>query len=236
LPSWIGAIEDFAPRGKKRRRIPSEVPLAVPGLGKDGSSTVPVGTADPELLEYMREWRRRAAKDQGVAAFLVMHDTSLEEVCRVQPKSISELLTITGFGAKKAQTYGVKIIEALKKFQAGARASVRLEKMSRPAEETIRLLAQGKTFAEIAEVRGRQLASVVSLAADLIEEGRLEFQPAWVDASKRIQIEAACAKLGMQRLQAIKAALPEQVTYEDIRIVVAQIRRQQSLAQSQSAS
>jgi ATP-dependent DNA helicase RecQ len=237
LPSWIEVIEDFAPRGKrKRRRIPSVVSLAVPGLGKDGSSTVPVGTADPELLEYMREWRRRAAKDQGVAAFLVMHDTSLEEVCRVQPKSIGELLTVSGFGAKKAQTYGLNIIEALKKFQTGARASVRLEKMSRPAEETIRLLAQGKTFAEIAAVRGRQLASVVSLAADLIEEGRLEFQPAWVDANKRIQIEAACAKLGMQRLQAIKAALPEQVTYEDIRIVVAQIRRQQSLAQSKSAS
>jgi len=237
LPSWIGAMDDFAPKGKrKRRRVASEVSLAVSGLGKDVSSSPTAVTADAELLEYMREWRRRTAKDQGIPAYVVMHDTSLEEVCRVQPKSISELLSVSGFGTRKAQTYGLRIIEALKKFQAGARPSVRLEKMSRPAEETIRLLAQGKTFEEIAMIRGRQLASVVSLISDLIEEGRLEFQKTWVDANKYAQIEAACAKLGVERLHAIKAALPEQITYDDIRIVVAQIRRQQSLAQSQSVS
>ncbi|HET8826196.1 MAG TPA: RecQ family ATP-dependent DNA helicase [Terriglobales bacterium] len=236
LPSWIGAVEDSVPRGKrKRRRVVGEVSRDVIRVQNEGASVRPV-TADPELLEYMREWRRRAAKDQGVAAFVVMHDTSLAEVCRIQPKSISELLTVSGFGARKAQTYGLKIIEVLKKFQAGARSSVRLEKMSRPAEETIRLLAQGKTFEEIAAVRGRQLGSVVSLVADLIEEGRLEFQPAWIDANKKNQIEAVCAKLGIERLHAIKAELLEQVTYEEIRIVVAQIRRQRSLAQSKSAS
>jgi ATP-dependent DNA helicase RecQ len=237
LPSWIGAMEDFAPRGKRKRgRIAGQATVAVPALAKDSGSAARVVAADPELLEYMREWRRRTAKDQGVPAYVVMHDTSLEEVCRVQPKSISELLTVSGFGAKKAQTYGLKLIEALKKFQAGARPSARLEKMSRPAEETIRFLGQGKTFAEIAAIRGRQLASVISLAADLIEQGRLEFQSDWVDVNKRIQIEAACAKLGMQRLQAIKAALPEQITYEDVRIVVAQIRRQRSQAESKSVS
>jgi DNA-binding CsgD family transcriptional regulator len=34
--------------------------------------------------------------------------------------------------------------------------------MSRPAEETIQLLAQGKTLEEIAQLRERQLASVTS--------------------------------------------------------------------------
>jgi len=237
LPSWIGAMEEFAPRGKrKRQRFAAETKLPVPALETDRRPAARVVAADAELLEYMREWRRRTAKDQGVAAFVVMHDSSLEEVCRVQPKSIHELLAISGFGAKKAQTYGLKIIEAVKKFQAGARASVRLEKMSRPAEETIRLLAQGKTFEEIASLRGRQLASVISLVADLIEQGRLEFEPAWIDANKKDQIEAACAKLGIERLHAIKAALPEPVTYEEIRLVVAQIRRQQSRAESKSVS
>ncbi len=237
LPSWIGAMEDLAPRGRrKRRRLSPELSLPVSGLGNDSSPAVRAVSADPALLEYKREWRRRTAKDQGVAAFVVMHDSSLEEVCRVQPKSIHELLTISGFGARKAETYGRKIIEALKEFQAGARASVRLEKMSRPVEETIQLLAQGKTFAEIAAIRGRQLASVISLAADLIEQGRLKFQAAWIDTNKRVQIEAACAKLGIERLHAIKAALPEEITYEDIRIVVAQIRRQQSQAESKSVS
>src|SRR4051794_9623874 len=61
----------------------------------------PAGTSnaaevDPELREYLREWRRTRAKEQSVPAFVVLHDTSLEEICRVQPKSRSELLSITG--------------------------------------------------------------------------------------------------------------------------------------------
>ena len=97
--------------------------------------------------------------------------------------------------------------------------------MSPPAQETIRLLAQGKTFEEIAKIRDRQMASVTSLVADLIEEGRLEFQPGWVAETKRTQIEDVCAKLGVERLRTIKDALPEEITYDEIRLVVAQMRR-----------
>ena len=172
----------------------------------------------------MREWRRRTAHEQGVPAFVVMHDTTLEELCRKQPKSVQELMSVSGFGIKKSQTYGLKIIEALNKFHAGARGGARTEKMSPPAQETIRLLAQGKTFEEIARIRDRQMASVTSLVADLIEEGRLEFDPAWVAEPKRTQIEAACVRVGTDRLRAIKDALPEEITYDEIRLVLAQMR------------
>jgi len=77
---------------------------------------------DPALREYLREWRRAAAKEQGVPAFVVMHDSSLDELCRRQPGSILELLAISGFGEYKAALYGPRIFEALKKFRNGARA------------------------------------------------------------------------------------------------------------------
>ena len=185
---------------------------------------VPKLDVDSELIEYMREWRRSVAHVQGVPAFVVMHDTTLEELCRKQPKSVQELMSVSGFGIKKSQTYGLKIIEALNKFRAGARPGARREKVSPPAQETIRLLAQGKTFEEIARIRDRQMASVTSLVADLIAEGRLEFQPGWVAETKRTQIEDACAKLGVERLRTIKDALPEEITYDEIRLVVAQMR------------
>ena len=70
----------------------------------------------------MRQWRREAAKQQGVPAFVVMHDTSLEEICRVQPISIQELLRVHGFGERKAAIYGEQIVEALRKFRAGEAA------------------------------------------------------------------------------------------------------------------
>jgi len=82
-----------------------------------------VPDVDPDLREYLREWRRAAAKEQGVPAFVVMHDSSLEELCRKRPVSIPELLRISGFGEYKAALYGPQIFEALARFRNGARAA-----------------------------------------------------------------------------------------------------------------
>ncbi len=78
---------------------------------------------DPELREYLREWRRATAKEQGVPAFVVMHDTSLDELCRKRPRSMSQLLAVPGFGERKSEMYGQKIFDVFDKFTNGARAS-----------------------------------------------------------------------------------------------------------------
>jgi ATP-dependent DNA helicase RecQ len=110
-------------------------------------------TIDPELREYLREWRRSTAKERGFPAFVVMHDTTLEELCLRQPNSLEQLRRVPGFGVVKTQTYGPQLIDALKKFRAGARAGARSGKISRPAEDTLRLLAQDETLEEIAQSR-----------------------------------------------------------------------------------
>jgi ATP-dependent DNA helicase RecQ len=97
------------------------------------------------------------------------------------------------------------------------------------------LLAQGKTFAEIAKLRERQLSTVVGTVANLVESGDLEFEDDWVDVAKRIQIEAACARLGTQWLKPLKEAVSADITFEEVRLVVAQLRRKEFL-EKQSAS
>src|SRR5208337_1815372 len=126
--------------------------------------------ADVELREYLREWRRLKAREQGVSAFIVMYDTSLEAVCRARPKSLEELRGIPGFGERKTETYGREILKALQRFEDGARAADAPQKITKPAAETLRLLQ------EIAAVRGRQLSTIVSTVAGLVEKGEVEFQ------------------------------------------------------------
>ena len=178
-----------------------------------------------DLREYLREWRRAAAKEQGVPAFVVMHDTSLEELCRVRPDSLAGLRGIYGFGERKTELYGRQILNAIKQFSDGARAQQAPEKKLAPAEETVLLIGKGHSLEQIAKLRGRQLGSVVSLVAAMVERGELEFQPAWVGAGKCAQIEAACAQHGMQRLKLLKDALPPEITFEEIRLVIARRRR-----------
>ena len=108
-----------------------------------------------------------------------MHDTSLDELCRVRPRTLSELRGVSGFGDKKTELYGQGILDALTEFARGSRAAKQDEEKVKPAEETMRLLAEGRTFEEIAKARGRQVSSVVSLVVSLMEKGELEFQGNW---------------------------------------------------------
>jgi len=183
---------------------------------------------DPGLRDYLREWRRIEARQQNVPAFVVMHDTSLDEVCRKRPVTIPELLSVSGFGEHKAKMYGPQIFDALKRYREGARMTRTPEKKSRPAYETMCLLSAGNSFEEIAEIRGRQLTTIITLVAELVESGQLQFQTAWIDDNRRSIIEAACARLGVERLRPLKDALPPEVTFDEIRLVTARLRWEQA--------
>jgi ATP-dependent DNA helicase RecQ len=230
-PEWMAVPVQTRPR----RRTPA--PIAPTREIRAASQAEPrwAGSADAALSEYLREWRRATAKRQGVPAYVVMHDTTLEELCRARPHSLRELRTVTGFGERKIASYGEQILEALADFARGARPARAPEKQTGPAQETLQLLAQGKTLAEIARVRERQLATVVGTVATLVESGEVGFDAKWVEPTRAIQIEMACARFGTRWLKPLKEALPADIPMEDIRLVVAKLRRKQSL-EKQSAT
>jgi ATP-dependent DNA helicase RecQ len=208
---------------------PSTVARAVVSATKVPAAAKLLAGVNQELREYLREWRRSAAKEQGVPAFVVLHDSSLDEICSLQPRSIEELLRITGIGERKAELYGQAILSALRQYREGARASAAPEKKTAPALETLQLLAEGKTFEDIARIRGRQIGTVINAVAGLVEKGDLEFRPEWIDRNKLAVIEAACDRHDLAtlvRLRTLKDALPPEVTYDEIRLIVAKLRRE----------
>ena len=186
---------------------------------------VEVQPANPELLEYLREWRRHVSLRDNVAAFIVMHDSTLEDLCRRKPRNREELLHVSGIGERKAEKYGAEILAALEAFRNGARAEARLEQKASPAEETIRLLAEGRSFEEIARIRERRLNTVIDLVAELVERGRLTFNQSWIAPDRRAAIEEAAGRLGTERMKPIKDALPEEISYGEIRLVVASLKK-----------
>jgi len=221
-PEWMALVPE-----KRKSKVASVAPLRreVAQRGFGGILARPSADVDPELREYMREWRRELSKESNTAAFIIMHDTSLDELCRARPATTTELLQVQGFGVRKTELYGQQILDALLRFKNGARAAEAALPKTRPAEETLRLLAEGNTFEQIAKIRGRQIGSVIGMVADLVEKGQLEFQPGWVEETRRLMIEAACASLGLQWLKPLKEALPPEITHDEIRLVVARLRR-----------
>jgi ATP-dependent DNA helicase RecQ len=219
MPEWMKAPEPIAKPKQPTATLPT-APRLKPQAGR---------TADPDLVEFMREWRRRVAQRDSVPAFVIMQDTSLEDLCLKRPRSLRELLAVSGFGERKAEKYGSEIFAAFDRFEGGARAEQPERPVSGAAEETLQLLEQRKSFDEIAQLRGRKRETVVGMIADLVEKGRLSYDPAWVRAEHAAQIEEACGRLGTQWLKPLKEALPAEVTYEEIRLIVAKLRREQAM-------
>jgi ATP-dependent DNA helicase RecQ len=73
----------------------------------------PAPAVDASLREYMRNWRRHIAQANNVPAFVVMHDTSLDELCQRKPRTLNELREVSGFGKRKIEIYGNEILGAL---------------------------------------------------------------------------------------------------------------------------
>jgi ATP-dependent DNA helicase RecQ len=236
IPKWTSCaacdVCGAAPDWLTEAMTPTTVQRALVGTGSSVRvSPTADGTAHQDLREYLREWRRITAKEQGMPAYVVLHDSSLDEICRLHPTSIADLLAITGIGERKADLYGQAILLALRRYREGARAAALPEKKTSPALETLQLLAEGKSFEDIARIRGRQIGTVVNAVAGLVEKGQLEFRSEWIDRNKLAVIEAACTSLGLERLERLKTlkdALPPEITYDEIRLVVARMRREVS--------
>jgi ATP-dependent DNA helicase RecQ len=230
-PEWLRGTLEPSAIGKpsqpvvtpvlSRRRVP------MPGAVDEAFSPAPPRReVDPALADYLREWRRRMARERKIPAYIVLHDSTLEELCRRRPKSLAELQEVPGIGERKADVFGTDIIEALRNFAEGARPTSALPKEANPAEETLRLVNQGHSFVEIAQLRSRQPATILGTVASLIETGKLQLRSEWVMPAVQEQIEAACSRLGLERLKPIKDALPATISFDDIRLVVAHLRAQ----------
>jgi len=133
---------------------------------------------------------------------------------------------VTGFGDKKVERHGKEILDALARFNKGERASTDWHAAaSHPREDTRRLIEEGRTFEEIAQIRGRKLSSVVDMVVKLLEDGDVKFDTKWLSAERYAQIAAAVGEFGKERMKPVKDALPEDVTYEEIRLVATHLRQ-----------
>jgi len=68
---------------------------------------------NPELFEKLRTWRvARAAKD-GVPAYIILHDATLQELASRQPQTEQALKGIKGFGPMKIEKYGSDVLQII---------------------------------------------------------------------------------------------------------------------------
>ena len=101
-----------APRQKTARGSKAGSQKAAGWMGKASA-----GDDDP-LYEALRAWRGNLAREQGLPAYVILHDKTLRELAATQPASMDELMQVGGIGAAKAERYGEDLLGVLRAAHA----------------------------------------------------------------------------------------------------------------------
>jgi ATP-dependent DNA helicase RecQ len=164
---------------KREKRVRSRT-----SAGGTGQSDI----ANAALLQALRDCRKALANAQQLPAFVIFHDSTLEEMARLRPQTLDELRLINGVGARKLERYGAEFLQILNAH--GVLSSPppisQLANQGKPWNEDddktiLETYQRGESLDRIAELVQRTPASV---AVRLIQLGAVT-DPAPSDMTKR---------------------------------------------------
>jgi ATP-dependent DNA helicase RecQ len=190
-----------------------------------------------DLFASLKEMRLKLARASNLPPFVIFHDRTLRAISQRLPQTTSELLAIKGCGEYKVSAYGNQTLEVVRAYlknhpetkplsQHDGAATIRpiLKKTSggSTVEITWVLWEKGMNVEEIARKRGLTPSTITEHLVQLIDEGRSIDLNRILSKERIALIEEAIARAGSERLAPIRALLPQDVSYDEIRLVVGQ--------------
>jgi ATP-dependent DNA helicase RecQ len=67
-----------------------------------------------EVLARLKAWRATTAREQGVPAYVIFHDSTLAAIAAEEPRDVEALSTISGIGSKKLERYGASLLAVIR--------------------------------------------------------------------------------------------------------------------------
>jgi ATP-dependent DNA helicase RecQ len=78
------------------------------------AAATPLAPADEALFQTLRRWRADTAREQGVPAYVILHDKTLRELAECRPVSHGLLAQINGMGSAKIEHYGEELLQLIR--------------------------------------------------------------------------------------------------------------------------
>ncbi len=158
-------------------------PAREPRLSPAASAveTAPVASGvNGELLGRLKAWRSDQARDQRVPAYVVLHNSHLEEISARKPQDIHELGAIKGIGLRRAARYGDEILALVRGEEAASGPLESLDETpSSPAPDYLTHVQAAETL-----IRSGRGAEAVTELARALETGSEEARRAVNDLLK----------------------------------------------------
>jgi ATP-dependent DNA helicase RecQ len=120
-----GIVLDLTAKGRAALEDPSataEVVASIGARGRDRSAErastgnqkeSDVAEVDETLFGTLRTWRLEQAREQGVPAYVVFHNSHLRAIAARKPTTMEALLEVKGVGPRKLEKYGATVIKLI---------------------------------------------------------------------------------------------------------------------------
>ncbi|MGE3182133.1 MAG: DNA helicase RecQ [Phycisphaerae bacterium] len=232
-------------RGEKKIRL--AMPQAIRASAVANIEPVDVWEdVDRGLFDALRTFRREIAEERNVPPFVIFADTTLQDLARFRPAEVEELQHIRGIGEKKRADLGDRFVdeivrycsengvtcpneEAMQRPQRRAPSPVRKKKkkaFSAARAKAIELFAEGRSIAEVAQQIDRAISTTAQYLGEYIETHPSTSIAPWVAPEVEARVADAAREMETAYLGPIRARLNDEVSFEEIRLVVAKLRGQ----------
>jgi superfamily II DNA helicase RecQ len=72
------------------------------------------------LFQGLAALRKKIASDAGLPPYIIFHDSTLKDMCRLLPSDLEALKDVSGVGKAKLEKYGELFIEAIREYSKTA--------------------------------------------------------------------------------------------------------------------
>ena len=213
---------------------------------------VPTDILHPELYRALSEWRTAKTREVNMPAYVIMQQKALMGIVNLLPDTPAALEAIPYFGAKGVEKYGLEILGIVRKYMkenklerpeiftsVSGKEDARERKLDAQHNEekekqkekkkdsklvSYEMFCQGMTIEEIAKARDLVTGTIATHLEHYLREDKIKLEQV-VTADKIKKVRTYLETHEFMGVVAIKAALGDDVSYADIRFVLATVGR-----------
>ncbi|MBC7872996.1 MAG: helix-turn-helix domain-containing protein, partial [Ferruginibacter sp.] len=201
-----------------------------------GASEKKTDSPHPRLHQELRKLRDSICSRKNLPVYIVAGSSTIDEMARYLPASLAELRKISGFGDAKIEHYGQQFLDIIVTYNKENNLTSLIDEKSPKRErkektgekkprvdtkaETFRLFKEGRSVAEIAELRSFAHQTIEGHLAYYVEKGDIHIEEV-VSREKLLLIEPVIKEYNGGPVTLIRQKLGNEVGFGEIRLAIA---------------
>ena len=189
-----------------------------------------------ELYEELKRWRNDVCDKTNLPIYIVANQATLKEIATYLPLNKKDLLLLSGFGKAKVDKYGDEILSLVDNYCTTYKIETNIvAKLANPKRErkeksnevktdiktiSFQLFKEGRSVSEIAKERNLSISTIEGHLVWFVGSGEIDINK-MVSLEKQLLIKAVAKTHGIQSHKTLKDNLPENISYGEIRLVLA---------------